>query len=203
MDKSDYREIKNAIRQKKKQGMDEREIIKFLELSGYPLRLLEEVNREITSKEEVREDEEEINPIAVRISGILLFVTALIEVFYFFLLFPEFDFLKPGELFIQFLVLVIFAFLSLVLGFGLYKRKYWGFSFGSTIIMLRIILLAYFVLIEYEFFLFIIVLDIILALIIFMVKPFFSEKRRADEKEKLMKEVDAHKKGTKKQIWEK
>ncbi|PIN98888.1 MAG: hypothetical protein COT90_02205 [Candidatus Diapherotrites archaeon CG10_big_fil_rev_8_21_14_0_10_31_34] len=204
MDEIDLKAIKKLIRLKKKQGMDERKIIKFLELSGYPLRLLEEVNRETGNAEETEENGEEVNPLAVRIAGILLFLTALIELFYFFLLFPEFDFLKPGELFIQFLVLFIFTLFSAVLGFGLYKRKYWGFRFGSTLVLLRLLLLGYFVLMQYGFFIFIMALDIVLALIIFMINPFFSDKRKKSEREKLMEEVELHKTGKdKKEIWEK
>ncbi len=203
MHETDYREIKKRIKQKKKQGMDEKEIIKFLELSGYPLRLLEEVNREYKKKESKENKGEEINPLAVKTAGTLLFLTWIVEIFYFFLLFPELEIIKAEHLF-EFLLLGLFGLISLILGIAVYKRKYQGHNYASILILLRIFLLGYFVILNHAFFLYIIFLDVVLAFVFFLIKPFFADQKKTDEREKLMNEIEMHKQGKdKKELWEK
>jgi len=204
MAETDYKEIKKSILQKKKQGMDEKEIMKFLELSGYPLRLLEEVNREFeqgTGKK--TEQEKEANPLITRITGSLFGLTSLIELFYFFMLFPEESYGMNGIHFIPMLVLIIFVILSFLLAYGLFFKRYWSINYAPIIIFFRMLLLGYFILIKYEFFIFIIILDIILAAVLLLIKPLFEETRLKSEQEKMMDEVEKHKEGKdKKEIWE-
>ncbi|MFH1895746.1 MAG: hypothetical protein ABIJ74_04205 [archaeon] len=204
MVETDYEEIKKSILMKKKQGMREKDIIKFLELAGYPLRLLEEVNRELEKGEENNKGKENKgNPIITKIAAGLFGITSLIELLYFFLLVPAKKYSMAGPEFIPLLVMLIFVILSALIAYGLFYKKYWGISHSSTVIFLRMLLLGYLVLMKYEFFIFIIAVDVILMIVLLLVKPFFEKTKLKTEQENMMEEVEKHEKGTdKKEIWE-
>jgi cation transport ATPase len=180
MEEYEEEEIKKAILQKKKQGMHEKDIIKFLELSGYPLRLLEEVNRTLQEKEEKTEKEEK-NPLIPKVAGALFIVTALMELFYFFLLVPPEKLASPTNEFIAEIILVFFTVVSFSIGYGLYKNKGWAFNSSSILLLLRTILLTFLVSLEYSFLVFLIALNVILLFILLLIKPYFRPSKTKKE----------------------
>jgi len=179
--------------------MQEKDIIKFLELSGYPLRILEEVNNE--TREEIEEDSG--TPILPKILGILFIVSAIIELSYFFALNPE---AASAELEIKSIALILmalFTVLSFSLGYALTKTKSWGYSYSFILLFFRIILLAYLGLNNNIFFGLIALLDVIMAVVLMLSSPLFEGVNPKNEKEKLMQEVENHKLGKdKKEPWE-
>jgi hypothetical protein len=199
MDKIQERKIKQDILLKKKQGMQEKDIIKFLKLSGYPLRLLEEVNSEI--REEIKEDS---GPSMLpKILGVLFIVSAVIEISYFFTLNPEALSVKFGLEFIPLALLVLFTVLSFSLGYALFKSKSWGYTYGFILLFLRIILLVYLAFTNNVFFGLIVVLDLITELVLGLSRPLFIGIKPKNETEKLMEEVEAHRFGKdKKEVWQ-
>ncbi len=202
MEKYEEEEIIEKIIQKKKAGMDERKIIKFLELAGYPLRLLEEANRKLGKG--TKEIQEEENPLMIKITGTLFVFSALIELFYFFHLVPEEKYTVVGLEFGLLALLGVLFFISLILGFGFFQTKFWGFNYSSVTIFLRMLLLGYLVWVGYTFFLLIIGMDLVIEIIILIISPSFKEKNKLkNERKQMMQEVKNHKLGLdKKQEWE-
>jgi len=192
MEKREYFEIKNLIMQKKKQGKSREEIAKFLRLSGYPARLLDEVEEEFSKKH--KEDDDDENSLVPKIVGLLFGVTALTELFYFFILVPQEKIVFLTHEFVIFIALAILTLISLIFAFGLVMIRKWAFNNNSTLMFFRMLVLGSLFLIGYEFFIYILVLDLILLVILVLTMPTFKALNLKETQLKMMEEVEKEKK---------
>ncbi len=202
MEKYEYEEIKKKIIQKRKQGTTDEELTKFLELSGYPLSLLEDARLEelkTMKKTKQYKQEEENNHLIIKVTGMLFVLSALIELFYFFISVSYDVYSLSSNEFIAFSALLLFTLISFSLGFGLYKMKFWAYVPAKILLVLRAILLGILVLMNFTFFVFIIFLDLILAVILFFIKPYFLTTKLKKARNDMMKELKIK---NKKEVWE-
>ena len=198
MNKQEEKEIKQAIIQKKKQGVPEKSIMKFLKISGYPLRFLEEVNLEL-EKGKKPEEEARLMP---KVIALLFAVSALIELIYFVNLTPDSMSMK-GASFGVMVFVVFFTFISFSVSYGLFKERNWAANIAVIMIILRGAMMAYLSFKEHVFFLFIIVLDMVLLAVVLSVKPGFDSSKLHREREQMMQEVEDHGSGkNKKESWQ-
>lgn len=203
MEKYEYEEIKKKITQKIRQGMKDKEISKFLELAGYPLSLLkdaklEELKAIKKTKKQEQEKKEESNHLIIKITGMLFVLSALIELFYFFISVSFDVYSLSSNEFIVFNALLLFTLISFSLGYGIYKTKTWAYTPARIILILRLVLLAVLVLMQFTFFILIVFLDLVLAGILFLIKPYFSSTKLKKERFDMMKELQSKEK---KEIW--
>lgn len=192
MEKREYLEIKNLILQKKKQGKSREEIAKFLRLSGYPARLLDEVEEEFRKKHKENDNDED--SLVPKIIGVLFGVTALTELFYFFILVPQEKIVFLTHEFVTLIALTALTLVSFIFAFGLVMIKKWAFNNNSTLMFFRIIVLGGLFLIGYEFFIYIIILDLILLVILVLTIPTFKALNLKDTQFKMMEEIEKEKK---------
>jgi len=166
MEEGKEEQIIKDIIQKKKMGIDEKKILNFLEESGYPVRLLDEAN--IRLNKGVKEEE---SGLTLKIIGLLFIISSAIEAFYFSIMIPKEGFVIPESAAVPAIFLALFTLISLAIGYGFFKEEFWAFNYGTILMFLRIVLLAYFSVINNIFFVFLIILDLILLAIILILKP--------------------------------
>ncbi len=186
MDKEKEEQIIKDIIQKKKQGVEEKQILNFLENSGYPVRFLDEANRRLSKG--VKEKEE--SGLTIKVIGLLFIISSAIEAFYFSIIIPDKALVIPEAFTVPAIFLALFTLLSFAIGFGFFKEELWAFNYGTILLFLRMVLLGYFAAINNLFFVFLIMLNLILLAIILILKPSDLGNKLQKEQYKMMEYME-------------